>query len=328
MSNTPFISVIVPNYNHERYLRKRLDSIFNQTYQNFEVILLDDNSLDNSREILSEYAVNPKVSNYIFNSQNSGSTFVQWKAGIDLAKGEYIWIAESDDYCSSNFLETVIQPLLLDRNVVLSYCQSNRVDKTEKITGNWITHTNDLDEKQFLADFILDGNLFNEKYLIFKNVIPNASAVLMKKSEIIRSRFLENETILRHCGDWQLYFQLIMNNKIAFISESYNNFRYHDDSVIASATKSLKRIHIIDVDFQMRKGMVREIKIQKPYNASLILENNRKVIQNLKYEKAFIYIQNKQKIKGLFILISNFSFFQKKYKLRKNLILKFKKMLL
>jgi glycosyltransferase involved in cell wall biosynthesis len=94
----PLISVIVPNYNHEKYLKQRLESVFNQTYVNFEVILLDDFSTDSSTNILSEYAKNPKVSHCVFNETNSGNTFVQWNKGIALAKGDYIVKKDSRQY--------------------------------------------------------------------------------------------------------------------------------------------------------------------------------------------------------------------------------------
>ena len=67
----PLVSIIVPNYNHAKFLQKRLDSIFNQTYKNFEAILLDDCSEDNSQEILKKFKDHPKVSNIIFNESNS-----------------------------------------------------------------------------------------------------------------------------------------------------------------------------------------------------------------------------------------------------------------
>ena len=63
----PLVSIIIPNYNHALYLKERLDSIFNQTFQDFEVILLDDCSTDTSREVLAEYAKKDKVSHCIFN---------------------------------------------------------------------------------------------------------------------------------------------------------------------------------------------------------------------------------------------------------------------
>ena len=73
---TPTVSVIVPNYNHGRYLRRRIDSILEQTYQDFELIVLDDCSTDNSREILTSYAGSPRV-RVEFNETNSGAPFKQ-----------------------------------------------------------------------------------------------------------------------------------------------------------------------------------------------------------------------------------------------------------
>ncbi len=89
------ISVIVPNYNHARFLKRRIDSILNQTYQDFELILLDDCSSDDSCDILLSYKDNPHVSQIVFNDENSGTPFKQWDKGIRMAKGKWIWIAES-----------------------------------------------------------------------------------------------------------------------------------------------------------------------------------------------------------------------------------------
>ena len=69
---------------------------------------MDDKSKDNSVEVINKYRDNPHVSHVIINEENSGSTFKQWHKGFELAKGEIIWIAESDDYCELNFLETLM----------------------------------------------------------------------------------------------------------------------------------------------------------------------------------------------------------------------------
>ena len=95
---TPLVSVIVPNYNHAQYLEKRIDTVLNQTYQNIEVIILDDKSKDNSIEVIEQYRNHPKVAQIILNEQNTGSPFKQWDKGISAANGELIWIAESDYY--------------------------------------------------------------------------------------------------------------------------------------------------------------------------------------------------------------------------------------
>ena len=100
------VSVIVPNYNYEQYLPERIDSILNQTYTDFELILLDDASTDGSATLIEKYKDNPHVSHVVINEENSGSPFRQWMKGIVLARGEWVWIAEADDLCEPAFLET------------------------------------------------------------------------------------------------------------------------------------------------------------------------------------------------------------------------------
>ncbi|MFE3846681.1 glycosyltransferase family 2 protein [Flavobacterium sp. LB3P45] len=323
---TPLVSVIIPNYNHEKYLRERLKSVFNQTYPNFEVILLDDCSTDSSRTILMEYEKNPKVSHCLFNETNSGNTFIQWNKGISLAKGDYIWIAESDDFCELNFVEELIQPLIQDDQIVLSYCQSNRVDEFGTYTGDWLNHTDCLDKTFFLKNFIIEGNEFVERFLIYRNVIPNASAVLFRKKTALNLGKLEMDSFLRYCGDWLFYVKLITNNKVAFKSTALNCYRYHSKSVITMAHKAGKFDSHNDVDINIRKKMKAFFMDKKSINLSNILKINKKISNELKYEKAFYLIRNQEKIKGYLILISNFTVFIRNYKFKKNLELKINKM--
>jgi len=119
----PKVSVIVPNYNHAKYLRRRVESILAQTYQDFELILLDDCSTDGSREILREYAGDPRV-RLDFNEKNSGTPFKQWNKGVGMARGKYVWIAESDDYAEPAFLERMTAMLEEHEDVAFAFCRS------------------------------------------------------------------------------------------------------------------------------------------------------------------------------------------------------------
>ena len=106
----PLVSVIIPNYCHAKYLDQRIQSVLNQTYPNFEVIILDDCSPDDgaSRAVIEKYRFDPHVTHIIYNETNSGSTFKQWNKGFSLAEGELVWIAESDDFCEDMLLEKCI----------------------------------------------------------------------------------------------------------------------------------------------------------------------------------------------------------------------------
>lgn len=321
----PLVTVIVPNYNHERYLEQRLESIFNQTYSNFEVILMDDCSTDNSLSVLNQYKNHEKVTASIFNESNTGNTFKQWAKGIQNAKGELIWIAETDDYCDTHFLEKLVQPFIKDEQIVLTYCQSNRIDENGNVTGNWITHTDDLDDSLFNHDFTIDGNEFVEKFLIVKNVIPNASAVLFRSNVANLKDFFELSQNFKTCGDWVFYINFIINNKIAFISDSLNNFRYHSLSVIASTKINDSHISILDIDIEMRNSINSSLRLKKTLNLKKILKINDAINRNNIYEKASLYIKQNQKIKGYFLMFRVLDLYIKHNNLKKRFKNKFAK---
>jgi glycosyltransferase involved in cell wall biosynthesis len=205
------VSVIVPNYNHSNYLRKRLDSIFNQTFQDFEVILLDDASTDNSIEILNEYRHHQKVSHFIINEINSGSTFKQWQKGIELAKGEYIWIAESDDWADIHFLEI----LLIDGFEVMT-------SKSYVISNN----QREIKPKEISTNLYMKGHNFIKEYMICKNMLFNASAIIFKKEKVDFEIFkiINN---LKFLGDWIFWINLLKDSSVFYCKIPLNYFNRH-----------------------------------------------------------------------------------------------------
>ena len=80
--------------------------------------------LDEIKNGIEEY-INVQT---IYNSKNSGSAFKQWQKGFELAQGDYVWIAEADDYCSRNFLKEIVKPIEKDDNIVISYSDTAFTD--------------------------------------------------------------------------------------------------------------------------------------------------------------------------------------------------------
>ncbi|MCG9793907.1 glycosyltransferase family A protein [Flavobacterium algicola] len=324
----PLVSIIIPNYNHEKFLVQRLDSVFNQTYQNFEVILLDDCSSDHSKEILLKYSCNTKVTHCLFNKVNSGSTFMQWQKGIELSSGEFVWIAESDDTADPVFLETLVFKFISNPKVSLVYCQSNKMDHAGNVMGSWLEHTKPIDPQNiFSEDFIMDGNSFIEKFLIFINVIPNASAVLFRKSDTQLLTLLYTDPLFKYCGDWMFYFQLIVNKQICFISQSLNNFRYHENSVIALAKGSEERVNLLDINTKVRSKIIQFLIENRVTNLKRIVTVNKYIIRNhTLYEKAFLLIKTSKYLKGYFLLLTLSDVFYRNYNFKKNIKLKLNKL--
>ncbi|MBK5214572.1 MAG: glycosyltransferase family 2 protein [Flavobacteriaceae bacterium] len=240
----PFVSVIIPNYNHKPYLQQRLDTVFGQTYQDFEVILLDDASTDGSLYILELYKDHPKISHLIVNKENSGRPFKQWKKGIELATGEYIWIAESDDYCKHNFLESILHQMSEETGVC--YAQTIDVDETGRPLLNRIEYTKEFNPNIWKSDFELSGLEFIEKYLLIKNVVPNASAVIFKRSLVDNTLFTNKLLQMKMCGDWLFWVKLCEKKNIAFVAEPLNYFRNHSAISRKHNTAKKKKTRLLE----------------------------------------------------------------------------------
>ena len=306
------VSVIIPNYNHSLFLKHRIESVLSQTYPNFEIIILDDCSKDNSREIIEHYRNNPKVSQILFNEQNSGSTFKQWNKGIELAKGDIIWLAESDDVAEADFLQTLVPKFAKNEKAGIVYAQSYRLNEKSEITGTWLSWTDTLDSNQFIklssnefvTDFCMNGLVFIDRFLIHKNIIPNASGVLFKKS-IYQQVGGADETV-KNCSDWLLWVKMLLISDVAFVAKPLNYFRYHEGSVIAKAIKmGSPNKYWETYDKTMRKQLKKYLGAFSQENALLknIIKRNKSYILEDEGLEAVFEIKKKRNLNGYLKLL-------------------------
>lgn len=224
----PLVSIIIPNYNHAQFLEQRIESVLNQTYKNIEIILLDDHSNDNSVDIFKRYQHNPYVSNVALNTKNSGSPFIQWQKGVKMASGEFIWIAESDDFCVDSLLETLIKEFTNDEKCVLAFCKSLTVNSKGEITG----------EKGLNENYHDNGRSFFNNYLYRYNYISNASSVIFKKDAFPISD--ESFVNYRGCGDWIVWIEICKSGNVAYVNKPLNYYRVHDNNTTSSQISSGK----------------------------------------------------------------------------------------
>lgn len=224
MNSYPLISVIIPNYNHARYLDQRIQSVLNQTYQNFEVIILDDCSPDNgaSKTLIEKYRSDPKVSKVIYNEFNSGNTFLQWQKGMELSKGNYIWIAESDDYCEPTFLENICRCIEKYPNAGVLQSASKYVDEEGNAIYPDTTYSSKIE--------VYDGIEYIKKFFYYSNLhIPNASAVVFNKS-IAQSIPTDYQKMVA-AGDRLFWIFMLEKTSICQVIKPLNCFRQHNNKV-------------------------------------------------------------------------------------------------
>jgi glycosyltransferase involved in cell wall biosynthesis len=225
----PSVSVIVPNFNHERYLRQRIHSILAQTYEDFELILLDDCSTDQSRDLLASYANNPKVTRTEFNAENSGSTFKQWNKGVQMASGRYIWFAESDDFADRHFLARMVAILEEQPNATFAYCQSVKVQEEGRHLASTDPYVTRFGRDHWDRDFVVEGLEECRRFFVLSAPVANASAVVLRRDVYERvGRADENLSV---CSDYKLWAQMAMQGKIAYLAQPLNYFRSHVENV-------------------------------------------------------------------------------------------------
>ena len=134
MSDNPKVSVIIPVYNTEKYLRECLDSVVNQTLKDIEIICINDGSTDGSLDILNEYAQNDNRF-IIINQENKGAGAARNK-GLDVAKGEYLYFLDSDDYICNIALYTLYEISYKEKSDITLCLHNTLYSNESKIKNN------------------------------------------------------------------------------------------------------------------------------------------------------------------------------------------------
>lgn len=227
------ISVIVPNYNYAKFMYQRIYSILSQNYKLYELIILDDCSKDNSKEVIDDICDNLK--DYIniksvYNTTNSGSAFKQWKKGMKLATGDYVWIAEADDYCEAKLLRTLVKPIKKDKNIMISYSDTAFIDTFGNVTLKSIKPEIDIQKSGHWDKSYINNGLDEIKNYSYLNcTIANVSSAIIKNGDY--EEYLTMSGEYKQAGDWLFYVNLISNGDIAYSNKILNYYRVHGNNV-------------------------------------------------------------------------------------------------
>lgn len=245
------ISVIVPVYNVEPYLKECLDSIINQTYKNLEIILIDDGSLDNCGKICDEYA---KKDNRIkvIHKENGGLSSAR-NAGLDIAEGEYISFIDSDDYVAENFIETLYK-LCVENDCDISECDflkfENDVVIQEKITEIQCYTSNEVQHKIYSEEYVKTIVVWNKLYK--KYLYENMRFPLGKINE---DEFITYK-VLYNC-----------KSNIAVTNEQLYYYRYNAQSIMGRKFNE-RRLDVLEA-FEERKQFYKDRNEVELYNKTV-----------------------------------------------------------
>ncbi|NME82449.1 glycosyltransferase family 2 protein [Clostridium sp. SM-530-WT-3G] len=262
------ISVIIPTYNRANSIEKAINSILNQTYEDIELLIIDDNSIDNTEDIVEKF--NDKRIRYYKLSENKGACYAR-NYGIQLAKGEYIAFQDSDDEWRSNKLAEQYK-YLIEKNLDVVSC------------------------------FILVKN--GEQEAIFPKKIKNNNY----KNMILRENFISTQTIFgkKECfykekfddrlprfQDWDLAIRLVNRYKIGIIEKVLVDVYIQSNSISKDCTKAIRATNILLEKYKdirkLQATMLRLRGIYKMQNGEYSVEDFRKA-----------FFKDKSNVKNIF----------------------------
>lgn len=222
MGKDPLVSIILPVYNGEKYLKQSIESCLNQTYKNIELIIVNDCSTDKSLEIIERYCVNDSRVKLVNNSINKKLP-ASLNIGHSFAKGEYLTWTSDDNFYDSMAIEVMLKTIR-DKKVDIVYANYNLIgDDAEKVV-----------------------NLKDYGFLIFSNVI---GACFLYHSKVYKKNKYDESLFL--VEDYDFWLQCLAEFRFYNIQEVLYNYRNHGESLTSSAKKDSKRKALFEKNIKL-----------------------------------------------------------------------------
>lgn len=284
------ISVIIPVYNVEQYLRECVDSVLGQTYQNFEIILVDDGSTDTSGDICDEYAKKDDRIQVI-HKENGGASVAR-NHGIEMAKGEYVYFLDSDDRIVSNAFY-ILTKNIQDENADLLFFEAYSFDDND----NELKKGNYSYSQKYDTD---RGISILEKLIVKKEFHVSIPLLFIKKDFLIHSgiRLVEGIMYEDMIFTYELFYKA---EKVAHVRESLYHRRYRQNSVMQSSIsgknyRSASRVYKELKDFMIRENL-EEAYVAKAYISKWSL-NLLNIYDMLSFEERKIYKEDYRNLRA------------------------------
>ncbi len=262
----PLVTIVVPCYNHAKYIEETIKSIVNQTYKNIELIVIDDGSKDNSVQVIKSLV---KVYDFTFIARENRGLSKTLNEGINLAKGKYFSACASDDKLVLNKIE--LQVAFMEQNSNCGMCYAKTIFFDDE--GN--------EQKENISK-PKSGWIFNE--LLAENFIPAVTQFIRKDVLLKVGKFDETLKI----EDWDMWLRIAKEYKIGYVDKYLAYYRRHDDNVSKNA-------HLM---IEEEKKIINKWNTEIVYDKALV---NRKL-----FWFNYLAIDNKlQSLKYIFTVILN-----------------------
>jgi glycosyltransferase involved in cell wall biosynthesis len=213
----PRVSFVIANYNYGRYVAQAIDSLLAQTFTDLELIVIDDCSTDDSRDILQRYADEPRV-RLLYHATNQRN-IRSYNEGLALARGEFVGIVCADDFClRPDAVERQVAIFDAHPNVGFVYSAQTYVD-AQGVAFRLI--------QPWSADYVRDG-LAEFSDLAFRNYVPNTGTLVRR---IAHDQLGLYDPALPHAGDWDLWLRVATAYQVGYLAEPMYAYRMHGSNL-------------------------------------------------------------------------------------------------
>jgi glycosyltransferase involved in cell wall biosynthesis len=227
MLNTPLVSVIIPTYNSGRFIAQAVQSVLSQTYQQFEIIVIDDGSTDATRDILLEF---DGYIQYCY-QENCGPSAAR-NAGIKIAGGDYICFLDADDIWMPNKLEIQLAFMAQHEDISLVFSDMEEWDLDKRLPRSF------LETKAFRSDIVSQTPIQDTfKKLLIENFVLTSTVMARKECFVKAGLFDES---LRVAEDRDMLLRITAYFKIACIPFILGKKRAHESNISSSAELTLR----------------------------------------------------------------------------------------
>lgn len=287
MDNFPKVSVIIPAYNHEKYVGKSIESILNQTYKNIELIIIDDGSRDKTWDVISSYRkqCEDRLTGFFFKKQENSGTCVTLSRLISLTTGKYVFFIASDDIAESESIELFVKFLEQNDDYALVVGENAIIDEDGRrcywdINRNNVYYSEESVYKTF-TEFLenvnrkrlesFDSEEFGTYESLFSgNYIPNG--YMIRRDILNKIHGFTKEAPLE---DWFLMLQVSKYGKMKFLRMLTYYYRWH-------ASNTIKNKELVNA--AERKTFLYEVKLlQNKYSNLYKLVSEKMFLKNKRY---------------------------------------------
>ena len=256
MENNLFISILICCYNSEKYISNTLDSILIQKYSNYEIIIVDDGSEDNTKNIIEKKLFNKK---YIYKFQKNKGLSEARNLGLSLSNSNYIFILDHDDIMDKNRLENQVKEIINNKDCSVYFGNSyigleNQTTKYELIEN----------KSKFDLNINKINNISIDEYLLMYGCFIASSTVVINKNKL--SNYVFNEKF-NYVTDYDFFIEQSINNKFFKSNNIYASWRINENQMSSKNIKKnlIENIQVYNKYFKKNKKYIFNFIILKNY---------------------------------------------------------------